>query len=66
MKRTLTKYSAWVEGLGVLRRGPSKMRLALARIRAQYGELQLRLGALLLDQSVMVRVFGWDPDVEGY
>jgi hypothetical protein len=42
------------------------MRLALARIRAQYGELQLRLGALLLDQSVMVRVFGWDPDVEGY
>jgi hypothetical protein len=47
-------------------------RLARARIRAQYGErladreLQLRLGALRLDRSVMVRVFGWDPDVEGY
>jgi len=46
--------------------------LALARIRAQYGpdlserEERLRLAALWLDREVMVRVFGWDPEVEGY
>ena len=46
--------------------------LAAARIRAEYGpdlsdrELRLRLGALWLDRETMVRVFGWDPEVEGY
>lgn len=46
--------------------------MALARIRAQYGpnlterEEQLRLGALWLDRDTMVRVFGWDPEIEGY
>lgn len=46
--------------------------LALARIRATYGpdlserELQLRLAALSLGRETMVKVFGWDPDVEGY
>ncbi|MEP7012328.1 MAG: hypothetical protein ABJC13_18555 [Acidobacteriota bacterium] len=46
--------------------------LALARIRAQYGpnlterEERLRLGALWLDREIMVKVFGWDPEVEGY
>ena len=46
--------------------------LALARIRAQYGpglserEERLRLAALWLDRETMVRVFGWDPEVEGY
>ncbi len=46
--------------------------LARARIRSKYGEhlsereLRLRLGALRLDRATMVRVFGWDPDVEGY
>ncbi len=45
--------------------------LALARIRKQYGalperELRLRLAALWLDRETMIRVFGWDPHVEGY
>lgn len=45
--------------------------MAIARIRAQYPlagerELQLRLAALWLDRSTMVRAFDWDPEVEGY
>jgi hypothetical protein len=46
-------------------------RLASTRIEAWYGpdlperELRLRLAALRLDRDTMVRVFGWDPDVEG-
>ena len=45
--------------------------LALARIRKQYGALsereqQLRLAALWLDRDTMIRVFHWDPRVEGY
>jgi len=45
--------------------------LALARIRKQYGtcserELHLRLAALWFDRETMIRVFHWDPYVEGY
>jgi hypothetical protein len=45
--------------------------LAAARIRAQYGdipadEMRLRLGALRLGRETMVKVFGWDPEVEGW
>lgn len=46
--------------------------MAAARIRAQYGpnlperELHLRLAALWLDRETMIKVFGWDPEVEGY
>lgn len=45
--------------------------LALARIRKQYGpiperEQQLRLAALWLDRDTMMRVFHWDPQVQGY
>ncbi len=45
--------------------------LALARIRKQYGEIserdqRLRLAALWLDRDTMIRVFHWDPHVEGY
>lgn len=45
--------------------------LALARIRSQYGDIpeaeqRLRLAALRLDRQTMVRVFGWDPEKEGY
>lgn len=46
--------------------------MAALRIRAQYGpdlperELRLRLAALWLDRETMVKVFGWDPEVEGY
>jgi hypothetical protein len=45
--------------------------LALARIRKQHGnisdkEQQLRLASLWLDREIMVRVFNWDPQKEGY
>lgn len=46
--------------------------MALARIRATYGpglsdrEERLRLAALWLDREIMVRVFGWDPEIQGY
>ena len=45
--------------------------LALARIRKQYGacsdrEHHLRLAALWLDRETMIRIFQWDPQVEGY
>ena len=45
--------------------------LALVRIRKQYGALSereqhLRLAALWLDRDIMIRVFHWDPQVEGY
>ena len=45
--------------------------LALARIRKQYGkcserEQHLRLASLWLDRDIMIRVFRWDPQIEGY
>lgn len=45
--------------------------LALARLKKQYPraterELTLRLAALRIDREIMVRVFNWDPEVEGY
>lgn len=46
-------------------------RLALARIRKQYGEVsereqRLRLASLWLERETMIRVFDWDPQKEGY
>lgn len=46
--------------------------MAAARIRAQYGpdlsdrELGLRLAALWRDRETMIKVYGWDPEREGY
>ena len=45
--------------------------MALARLRRQYPDddarqQRLRLAALWLDRETMVRVFSWDPEVEGY
>ena len=46
-------------------------RMALARIRRQYGpdlderEERLRLAALRIDRETMIRAFGWDPEIEG-
>lgn len=45
--------------------------MAAARIRAQYGdlserELGLRLASLWRDRETMIKVFGWDPEREGY
>lgn len=48
------------------------MLMALAGIRMRHGadlserELQIRLAALWLDRETMIKVYGWDPEVEGY
>ncbi len=47
-------------------------KLAIAGIRQRHGadipgrELKLRLAALSLPREIMIRVFGWDPQQEGY
>lgn len=46
-------------------------RMALARLRKQYGKMnereeRLRLAALWLPRKTMVRFFGWDPVKQGY
>jgi hypothetical protein len=46
-------------------------RLALADIRRRYPdasprECELRLASRWLDADLMRKVFGWDPDQEGY
>ena len=51
--------------------GEIATRMARARIRRRYGaisarEMQLRLASLWLDAETMRKVFGWDPDVNGY
>lgn len=46
--------------------------MALMGIRMRHGsdlperEIQLRLAALWLDRETMIKVYGWDPEVEGY
>ena len=49
----------------------SVQQMALAGIRARHGEIsereaRLRLVSLWLGAETMRRVFGWDPEVEGY
>jgi hypothetical protein len=46
-------------------------KLALARIRKQYGDIpereqRLRLASLWFDRETMIKVFDWDPHKEGY
>ncbi len=46
------------------------LQMAAARIRQQYEplterELRLRIAALWLDDETMLRVFDWDPRVQG-
>jgi len=47
------------------------LHMALARIRKYHRniseqEQRLRLASLWLDRDVMIKVFNWDPDREGY
>ena len=49
----------------------SIQQLALARIQKQYGDIsdrekQLRLASLWLDEELMLKVFGWNPKINGY
>jgi hypothetical protein len=46
-------------------------KMALSRIRLQYGdlserELRLRLAALWLPRETMIKLFDWDPEIKGY
>jgi hypothetical protein len=46
-------------------------RLALARIRSQYGAMgetveKLRLAALWIPRETMIKLFSWDPEIQGY
>jgi len=46
--------------------------MAVAGIRLRHGrdvpesELKLRLASLWLDRETMIRLHGWDPEIEGY
>jgi hypothetical protein len=45
--------------------------LALAGLRLRYPsadkeELKKRYAALVLDKETVIKVYGWDPDLEGY
>jgi hypothetical protein len=45
--------------------------LAMAGLRGRYpeageDELRQRLAALVLGRDIVMRVYGWDPEVEGY
>ncbi|MFO0985187.1 MAG: hypothetical protein U1E76_26240 [Planctomycetota bacterium] len=45
--------------------------MALAGLRGRYPaasevDLRRRLAALVLDRETVMRVYGWDPDAEGY
>ena len=55
----------------VIELNKSIRQLALARIKEQYGnisemEQRLRLASLWLSRETMMKVFDWDPRVEGY
>ena len=44
---------------------------AMAGIRQRYPEateeeVQRRLAAVLFDRETVIKVFGWDPEIEGY
>jgi hypothetical protein len=62
---------AWHKMRQVVALTQAVQRLALARLRKQYGtmnekEERLRLAALWLPRETMIRLFGWDPVKQGY
>ncbi|HXG65656.1 MAG TPA: hypothetical protein VNO70_11155 [Blastocatellia bacterium] len=45
--------------------------MAMAGLRSRYPqaseeELHKRLAALVFDRETVIRVYGWDPEIEGY
>jgi hypothetical protein len=45
--------------------------LSMAGLRERYPraseeELKKRLAALVLDRETVIKVYGWDPEIEGY
>lgn len=46
-------------------------RLALVGLRSRYPnaseeELRKRFAAIVLDRDTVIKMFGWDPEIEGY
>jgi hypothetical protein len=54
--RALTDTSRRFSLAGIRRRHPG----------ASEREVRLRLASFWLDRETMIRLFGWDPDVQGY
>ena len=46
--------------------GLARSRILVEHPGASPHEVQMRLASLWLDAETMRRVWGWDPDVEGY
>jgi hypothetical protein len=62
---------AWKKCEQIVEAIKTSRELAMAGLRARYpdagpNELRLRLAALVLDRDIVMRVYGWDPEVEGY
>ena len=62
---------AWRKMRQIVALTQTVQRMALARLRKQYGKMdeqeeRLRLAALWLPRETMIRLFGWDPVKRGY
>jgi hypothetical protein len=62
---------AWKKFEQIARANETWRCFALAGLRSRFAnedeeELKLRLKALMLDRETMIRVYGWDPLIEGY
>ena len=62
---------AWMKGEQIVAAIRTDRELAMAGLRQRYPdageeELHRRLAALVLDRDIVMRVYGWDPEVEGY
>ena len=59
----------WQKAAQIALRNRSARAAAAARIQAAHpaaseAEQQLRLAVLFVDRETMIRLFGWDPDLE--
>jgi hypothetical protein len=52
----LVRASEELARAGILERHPG----------ASEREVEMRLAALRLDRATMIRLFGWDPEIQGY
>jgi hypothetical protein len=65
------KTPVWEKFQQVANATEACLAFARAGIRSRYPdasekEVKLRLAALVLDRETVMRVYGWDPEVEGY
>ena len=62
---------AWMKGEQIVAAIRTDRELAMAGLRQRYpeagaDELHRRFAALVLDRDMVMQVYGWDPEVEGY